>query len=138
MRDSNGVRNLRLLLHDHLALASLVSIVEGKLAREHLKHDNADCPPVCGESMAFAFEELRSEVPRRSRHIVGGLVDAQDSGHAEVDDLQIAFFIQKQVLQFQVSVHDVAGVQVFQATDQLNDVELDLPLAESFPLFQQF
>ena len=136
MRDSNLVRDLRLLFHDHLALAVLVSAVEGKISSEQLEHDNADCPPVRGESMAFAFEELWSEVPRRSRHIVGGLVDAQDSGHAEVDDLQIAFFVQKQVLQLQVSVHDVAGVQVFQATDQLNDVELDLPLAESFPLFQ--
>ena len=99
MRDSNLVRDLRLLFHDHLALAVLVSAVEGKISSEQLEHDNANRPPVRGESMTFAFEELWSKVPRRSRHIVGGLVDAQDSGHAEVDDLQIAFFVQKQVLQ---------------------------------------
>ena len=138
MRDSNGVRNLRLLLHDHLALASLVSIVEGKLAREHLKHDNADCPPVGGESMAFPFEKLWSEVARRSCHIVRGLVHAEDSSHTEVNDLQIASLVQKQVLQFQVSVHNVAVMQVFYAQDKLNDVKLDLLFFELLLLFEKF
>ena len=88
--------------------------------------------------MTIAFEQLRSEVGRSSYDIVRNLVMAQDSCHTEVNDLQIASLVQKQVLQFQVSVHNVAVMQVFYAQDKLNDVKLDLLFFELLLLFEKF
>ena len=84
-----------LLILDHMLLALLAPAVEWKHSSEHLEHDNAYCPPVGWEGVTIAFQQFRGEVGRRSRPFEGGLVVEKNSGHAEVNDLEIALLIDK-------------------------------------------
>ena len=131
-----GVRDLRcvwyllLLVLDHRIHALCALAMERQGSGEHLVHNNAYSPPIGGEGVTVASQELRCEVSGCSRHFERDLVLEEDPGHAKINDLQVALLIQKQVLQLKVSMHDVLVVEILDAKDELDDEELDLLLVE--------
>ena len=54
----------------------------------------------------------------------------------EVGDFEIACVVEEQILQSEVSVHDIALVEVLDAQDELNEVKLDLLLSKLSRTFE--
>ena len=136
MRDLRRVWHLLLLALDHGIHARLVPAMEGQGSSEQLVHDNAYSPPIGREGVTIASQEFRCKVSWCARPHERGLTLEEDSGHAEINDLQVALLIQKQVLQLEVPVHDVMVVEVLDAEDELDEEELDLPLVEPADLLE--
>ena len=95
MRYSHCIWNLVVLANNLRSFARRIPVVERQNSREHLVHNDTNCPPVCRIGMTFPFEKLRSEVGRSSDHLVGSLIVAQNSSHTKVSDLQICRIVQK-------------------------------------------
>lgn len=90
-----------LLVHDVEVL-----VVEWRQAREHLKQQRAERPPVDRQSIAAAMDHLRREVLRRAAESLRevGLGDAL-LAEAEVDEANVAELVEENVLRTTKSEH---------------------------------
>ena len=131
MRDSHLVWNLNLTLHDQLVLLLKYPVVKREYACQHLVHDRAHSPPVGREAVALTLEKLGGEVCWRSCHFVRDLVVPQHSCHAEVSNLEVTSLVQEQVLQLQISMHDIVVVKVLEPIHKLDHVKLYLLLLKA-------
>jgi len=78
-------------------------------------------------------ENLRRAVPEGDDFVsIGAERDAKGAREAKVGEFEVAFFVDEQILWFQVAVEDAMGVAVADAVEQLGGELLDLryyPLA---------
>ena len=81
-------------------------------SREHLVQDYAHSPPICCHAVAFPSEDLRSKVGRSTSDSLRDLIVTKNLSHTKVNYFQISVLIEKQVLQLQVTVHNIAIVEI--------------------------
>lgn len=110
-----------------------MSVLEGGLADEELVRQDAEAPQVdlLGVAIVAAagLEHLRREVVEGAAHSFAAVVGRVD-GPAEVADLDLAVNTDEDVLRFDVPVHDVLLVEIFERRGHLGDVLRGFPLGE--------
>lgn len=101
---------------------------EERLAGGHLGEDAADRPHVdAGAVLAAAEQDLGSAVPEGDDFVgVGAERNAEGTGQAKVGELQVALFVDEEVLRLEVAVQDTVGVAVAHAIEKLEGEFLDL------------
>jgi len=109
-------------------LVDLAVAREQGLARRHLREDAPHAPHVDARAVLPAAEQdLRRPVPERDDFVgVGAQRDAEGAGQAEVGELEVAFFVDEEVLGLEVAVQDAVGVAVADAVQELRGEFLDL------------
>lgn len=98
-----------------------VLVVERWVAREHLKDQDSECPPVNAVVMADRHDNLRREVlwcPAQRERLVVDLF-----GEPKVCDFHVTVGRHEQILRLQVSVGDALLVEVLEGQHDLSDVE---------------
>ena len=87
--------------------------------------------------MGVALNDLWGQVFRSSTESGGGFTRVgEEFSKAEVSQLDVAIFINENILRFQVSVDDLVLVEDADSEHKLGGVELDCFLWESFDLEQ--
>ena len=118
-----GENNLSILdLHlQHV----LVFVEERSDTNEHLVHEHADGPPVDRKVVTRLLENLGGHVLRRASNGTRQLSLLQALSQSKVNQLDVAILIEQDVLKLHVSVSDALLVQVADAENELNGIELD-------------
>ena len=109
-------------------LVDLAVAREERLARRHLRVDAADTPHVDARAVLPAAEQdLRRAVPERDDLVgVGAEGHAEGPREPEVGEFEVAFFVDEEVLGFEVAVQHAVGVAVARSFEQLVGEFLDL------------
>jgi hypothetical protein len=114
---------------------------EQRLAHDHLGKDAPDGPHVdSGRVMSRTEEDFGGAIPegdnlfppslsvcsrrkggRRETHLVrvGTKRNSERAGESKVGELEVAFFVDEEVLGLEVAVKDAVGVEVIDAVDEL-------------------
>mmetsp|Transcript_28816 Transcript_28816/g.91839 ORF Transcript_28816/g.91839 Transcript_28816/m.91839 type:complete len:435 (+) Transcript_28816:226-1530(+) len=120
------VLKLELALHYQLEEPLLIRVPEGRSALQHLEHEHACGPPIKLAGIALALEDLWREVLRRAADRGGHVLARQAHlGEPEVREPHVPVGVQKHVLRLQVTVGDVALVDVLQRLHDAGNVEED-------------
>ena len=98
MWHANLVWYLYWIFNDRLTLPLKVPIVEWKHASQHLVHYDSYSPVVSCLVVRFFFEELRRYVCWCTDDIVCTFVMLKHSSQAEIYNLEVAVFVNQQVL----------------------------------------
>ena len=123
------VAPLQLARHDLLVETHEAGVHEGRLAKQHLVHEDAQGPPVHGAGVAPTLENLRREVLGGSAHRVAHATHRLRE--PEVCDDSMTLGVKQDVLRLEVPVGDVEAVQIREAGHDLRGVELDRGGGES-------
>ena len=123
------VAPLQLACHDLLVETHEAGVHEGRLAKQHLVHEDAQGPPVHGAGVAPTLENLRREVLGGSAHRVAHATHRLRE--PEVCDDSMTLGVKQDVLRLEVPVGDVEAVQIREAGHDLRGVELDRGGGES-------
>ena len=109
-------------------LINLAIAREQRFPRRHLGENAADGPHVdAGAVLAATEQDFGAPVPERDDFVgVGAEGDAEGAGEAEVGEFEVAFFVDEEVLGFQVAVQDAVGVAVASAEEELVGEFFDL------------
>lgn len=110
--------------------------VEGASPREHLKQQNAQRPPVHGEAVVLAAQDLRGNVVGRAAE-GGRCVAVPDAllAHPIVGELHVSLVIQQHVVKLQVAIDNALLMQEIQCQADLRGVEARVFLGQtSLPL----
>lgn len=117
--DRQRARYAYRLLQDHLeqvVLGVLVGVlrgagdVEGRAAGEHLVQENTEGPPVDGEAVVLAAQDLRGYVVGGAAERGGGVALAHALlAHAVVGQLDVALVVQEDVVELEVAVDYSCG-----------------------------
>ena len=127
---------LQLTRHDLLVEAHEARVHEGRLARQHLVHEDTQGPPVHRLGVSPTLENLRSQVLWGPAHgVAHSACAARRPGHGlsepEVSEDCVTLGVEEDVLRLEVSVGDVEAVEIREAADNLRGVELDSGWRES-------
>lgn len=88
---------------DHLHELSVVLRVEGWEAHEQLVGEDAETPPVGRLGVAFLRDDFGGQVEDGAAHGVGLVFFPHELREAEVCELRVAFVVQQDVLELEVS-----------------------------------
>eukprot|EP00123_Amoebidium_parasiticum_P001659 comp12819_c0_seq1/m.7968 comp12819_c0_seq1/g.7968 ORF comp12819_c0_seq1/g.7968 comp12819_c0_seq1/m.7968 type:complete len:412 (+) comp12819_c0_seq1:772-2007(+) len=99
--------------------------LECRAASHHLKHQNAQGPPVHTERVVQLQQNLGGNVVRcaaeRGRGVPGLYAVL---AHAKVCKLDVALAVQKHVVQLEITVDDALTVKIVEGRDNLSSIEL--------------
>jgi len=117
LQDRDGVlgqphRIQHLVVQDRLEQVVLIVGLEGRLASHHLIHEHAQGPPVNAEAVIQLLKDLWGNIVGRAAE--GRCQTALEHAllaHAEIGDLAVAFTVEQNVVQLQVTVNDAVLVQ---------------------------
>ena len=117
---------LHFFLSDHVDKFFLTQIIgkEGHVAEEHLIEEDAEGPPVEREGVTLAFDHFRSHVLLGSANRFGKFSFLEVASHTKVYETDVAILAQHDIFQFEISVDDIAFVEVAERSNYLNCVEL--------------
>lgn len=108
----------------------------GTVAKQHLVEDHPQRPDVCFHRVALPFEHFGSHVDGRPQHGLGHtLPRLQSFAEAEIPQLDLPIS-EKDVLGFEISMHDVESVQNFKCLNQLPEDYEGLLLRQLLLLFK--
>ena len=127
---------LKLLTHDVSKESFPTVRSKGRHTKEKLIDDYTSGPPVDAFVVARFCQDLRRVVLRSATRCRSQVLVVQLPGHAKVNNLQIALVVEHQVLQLEVSVHDVLFVQSAKAYDKLPGQEFYNLFVEPFIILQ--
>jgi hypothetical protein len=90
---------------------------------KYFKHYETE--PICGLSISFSFDNLRSNILGCSTDAVSYLIFRNTNfGQSEICQFYVSLGIKKNIFRFQVSVNDVSGVQILEGKKDLSGIEL--------------
>lgn len=110
-------RELIVAIHDFLVDSHRVVVVEGRVASEHLEHEDAEGPPVHILVVTLRLDDLGCQVLRRSAKCVSLVLD--NLGETEISDADVAFSVNEEVLRLEIAVGDVHSVEVLEGEEDL-------------------
>ena len=88
-----------------------------------LVSQNTECPPINGLVVFLPQDNLRCEVVNCPTESFTLLTLAQHPGEAQVHDLDVASLVNHNIFQLEVSVDQPQAVEIFQAQENLAQVE---------------
>lgn len=123
-------REVDRVAHNVVACRELVVATERRHADEHLEDEHAERPPVGGDVGAMTEDEL-------GREVLGGADDAVATrrlhlhGEAKVDQADVTFDVEHDVLGLEIAVDDVARVNVLERQRDFGCVEAHMRRLEA-------
>lgn len=95
-------------------------------------NNGAKTPPINRLPMSIFFNNLRSQILRRSTDRKSFIFsDNVVFRKSKICQLNVAFFVNEYIFWFEVSIYDVLRVEVFDGEDHLGGVESGLRLGEA-------
>mmetsp|Transcript_23897 Transcript_23897/g.44926 ORF Transcript_23897/g.44926 Transcript_23897/m.44926 type:complete len:298 (-) Transcript_23897:454-1347(-) len=99
--------------------------VPGGEARQHLKEDHAQVPPVTGGTVPFAVQNFGGKILGGAAQTLGPLDGAVDSllGEPKVRKLHVTNLVKEDILGLEIAIDDSVGVELLKGQGYLGRVE---------------
>lgn len=107
-----------------VGVVSSLGDVEGRSASQHLVREDPERPPVHGEAVLLAAEDLRRDVVGSAAERRGRVARTHSLlAHSVIGELDVSLVVEQHVVQLEVAVDDAALVQEVQRQRDLGRVE---------------
>jgi len=106
-------------------------VIEGGHSDEHLVNQNAKRPPIHTQVVALVKHHFWSQVLRCTAEGLRSLVFRKGLCQSIVNNLKVASFVNQDIFQLQVSVHDSLVVEVADSQNNLSRVKFNYWLGKS-------